>query len=270
MAFPPLIPEAGDLIARLHGKRLRLACATLDEHKEGLSVAARELFRSGYIGDARRKKLVDIDAAFHTARHITCQSVACFYEELQDEMLNFDPACARPRSSSVELSFDACSDQTNALNGSTIFLHGLIAKPADITDICPPASSSPLSSGSLHVHPWMHNDPWIGKQIPRVATSDKRIGNSAWKDYHCNRSDNKSEKTVDMSVSALNSVHGHNKLDANVEDAAWPLLHEMASVSPSITNCGGTVNSGPHTAQMVVRVILWSLHSQPSAKRTGT
>ena len=80
------IMEAGELVASLHGKCLRAAIDKLGKHKEGLSAAARDLFRAQLIDSSRKRKLLQIDSAFHLTRHISSESVHCFVAQFMDEI----------------------------------------------------------------------------------------------------------------------------------------------------------------------------------------
>ena len=78
--------EAGDLIATLHGKCLRLSVDILGQHKQGLSAAARQLHLGKKIGANLKRKMIHLDLAYHVSRHITTSSVEEFYEKLRYEL----------------------------------------------------------------------------------------------------------------------------------------------------------------------------------------
>ena len=80
------LQDAGDLVASLHGKCLRTAIAKLGRHKEGLSAAARDMFREQLITSRRKKKLMEVDIAFHVTRHISCASADKFLSDFMTEL----------------------------------------------------------------------------------------------------------------------------------------------------------------------------------------
>ena len=91
LATPPLpLPvfpmDAGDLVQSLHGKCLRRCVDALGVHKEGLSAVAREMYRRKIIGAAAKKKLIELDLAYHICRHVTSGSIIEFQDKLIGEL----------------------------------------------------------------------------------------------------------------------------------------------------------------------------------------
>ena len=88
--------DAGELVYALHGKAFRMATAKLGSKREGLPVAAKDLLLAGHINQRRRKKLVNIDLAYHLCRHISVESIAeflaCFEVELNSQDTQDSPA----------------------------------------------------------------------------------------------------------------------------------------------------------------------------------
>lgn len=83
--------EAADIVAQLHGKCLRLASFHQSEHFKGLSVAAKSLFKDGRISAKWKRRLQDIDTAYHVTRHITLASSSSYFDELS-QILSQSPS----------------------------------------------------------------------------------------------------------------------------------------------------------------------------------
>lgn len=83
--------EAADIVAQLHGKCLRLASFHQSEHFKGLSVAAKSLFKDGRISAKWKRRLQDIDTAYHVTRHITLASSSSYFDELS-QLLSQSPS----------------------------------------------------------------------------------------------------------------------------------------------------------------------------------
>ena len=98
--------EAGDLVATLHGKCLRAAISRLGQHKEGLSAAARDLYRAQLIGTSRKRKLLQLDQAFHLTRHISSESILLFMDHFLGELAGEPPVVDTPTDSQIDSNED--------------------------------------------------------------------------------------------------------------------------------------------------------------------
>eukprot|EP00746_Dinoflagellata_sp_MGD_P075666 gnl/MRDRNA2_/MRDRNA2_30429_c0_seq1.p1 gnl/MRDRNA2_/MRDRNA2_30429_c0~~gnl/MRDRNA2_/MRDRNA2_30429_c0_seq1.p1 ORF type:complete len:285 (+),score=57.64 gnl/MRDRNA2_/MRDRNA2_30429_c0_seq1:87-857(+) len=78
--------DAAALVSLLHGRCLRIACNSLSAHKDGLSSAARSLFKKGVINGRRKRLLTNLDIAFHVTRHINSVSVLNFANDFVKEL----------------------------------------------------------------------------------------------------------------------------------------------------------------------------------------
>ena len=63
--------NAAALILDIHGHLLRIACAKLGQHHEGLAKAARVLAQQRLISDSMKKAMLNVDTAAAFVRHIT-------------------------------------------------------------------------------------------------------------------------------------------------------------------------------------------------------
>ena len=79
---------AGEIFA-LHGEVLRLLCGQLGSHFDGVSSAARAAFRAGSLSSSRKRKITELDVAYHLVRHITAASSKKFMDDLVMEMSSF-------------------------------------------------------------------------------------------------------------------------------------------------------------------------------------
>lgn len=74
--------DLDQLIAKLHIGSLRAACDLVGHH-QGLSTAARALFRAGHIDLKVRRQLVNIDTSFHVSRRLTAPKVDSYLAMLR-------------------------------------------------------------------------------------------------------------------------------------------------------------------------------------------
>ena len=74
------------ILAAAHASALRLLCSRLGAHYSGVSAAAREARKQGFITPRMQKKLGHLDIAFAFHRHATSQHSESFIKEL-DKML---------------------------------------------------------------------------------------------------------------------------------------------------------------------------------------
>eukprot|EP00930_Biecheleria_cincta_P028420 TRINITY_DN19839_c0_g1_i1.p1 TRINITY_DN19839_c0_g1~~TRINITY_DN19839_c0_g1_i1.p1 ORF type:complete len:212 (-),score=39.94 TRINITY_DN19839_c0_g1_i1:242-826(-) len=76
---------AGEIFA-LHGQVLRLLCGKLGSPFDGVRSAARAAFRAGILSSLRKRKITELDVAYHIVRHITAASSKKFVDDLVMEL----------------------------------------------------------------------------------------------------------------------------------------------------------------------------------------
>ena len=143
--------EAGDLIATLHGKCLRLSVDILGQHKQGLSAAARQFHLGKKIGANLKRKMIHLDLAYHVSRHITISSVEEFYEKLRNELSSGEVAekvseCGEFAESTAEGSRSHFSCMSESVSEPDE--HGRLTEP-DPADMQPPMTQLPACPSSV-------------------------------------------------------------------------------------------------------------------------
>ena len=78
--------DVAALVSLVHGRALRLLCARLQSHFQGLSAAARAARRANLIDSKLQKKLVQLDVTFAFCRHVSEPLVSDFLGMLEDSM----------------------------------------------------------------------------------------------------------------------------------------------------------------------------------------
>lgn len=82
--------DAASIIFQLHGKCLRLLCDDLHSHFDGISSAARAAHRQNRITSSLKRKIIELDVAYHITRHVSSPSAEKFYATLQAELKEED------------------------------------------------------------------------------------------------------------------------------------------------------------------------------------
>ena len=140
-AHPDLLaPDANALVSSLHGMLLRASCRHLGQHQQGLSAAARALFKVGAVDARLKTKLINIDITFQLVRHITEESVRDCVDAFCSHVGSSPLRRAWHKSSNGVL-----SDSFNGSEGSSTLVSGSgVAETVSDSSSTSACQSSPL------------------------------------------------------------------------------------------------------------------------------